>query len=127
MILMKRLGIFASPLLVAALAATGCSKSGSSPSALTAAELPATVNSAFNKSSDQTKEVEATFVADFQNQDPAAAFAQLQKLRAERDLTPQQQGVVVRAWMTTMQQLQTAAQNGNPSAQTALHQYLSSR
>jgi len=123
-----QLKVFAYPLFIVSLVAAGCSRSASGPpAALESAKVPATVNTAFSQASGQTKQIETSYVSAFQNQDPTAAFVELQKLRAQHDLNAQQQSVVTRAWMTTMQQLQAAAQNGNQSAQAELQQYISTR
>jgi hypothetical protein len=115
-------------MLIVSLVAAGCSRSNSgAPAVIEPAKVPATVNNAFNQASGQTRQIEASYVSAFQKQDPVAAFVQLQKLNAQHDLNSQQRTVVERAWVTTMQQLRAAADNGNQSAQTLLHQYISTR
>ena len=112
--------------LVAAVA--GCSKSGAGAvHALEPAKIPAAVNGAFSHASADARQDANNYVAALQNQDPAAAFTRLQKIRSRQDLTAEQRSVVIGALQTTFKQMQAAAQNGNHEAQAAMHQYLSTR
>jgi len=115
-------------LLAVSFLSAGCSKTSSSaPQPLDPAKLPAAVSQAFDQASGQTKEMANNYVSAFQGQDPAAAFLELQKLRAQQNLNSQQQSVLASAMMTTFQQLRISAANGNQSSQSVMHQYLSTR
>lgn len=106
----------------------GCSKfGGHGPEGLDPAKIPAAVNQAFASASDEAKSAATNYIAVLRTDDPAAAFAVLRRLRAQKGLTPEQREVVARASQTTFKQLQAAAQNGNASAQAAVRQYLSTR
>lgn len=114
-------------ILAASFSSSGCSKASARVTPLNPSELPATMHKAFVQSSKQTKELAATYVSAFQGQDPARAFLELQKLRNQQNLNPQQQSVLARAMMTTFKQLRTAADSGNQAAQSVMNHYLSSR
>ena len=119
--------LFSSALISAAILA-GCSKSGfGASSALDPAKVPKEVSQAFAKSPEEAQQAASNCVAALQDQDTTAAFAQLQKLKAQNDLTPQQRAIVVKAMQTTFKQLQTAADHGDAKAETAIHQYVSTR
>lgn len=121
--------ILAIPVLAALLtvALTGCSKSATEAKALDPAVLPATVNHAFEKAPEDTKQQAASYVSAFQGQDATSAFNQLRRLGTQQNLSAEQRAVIAQAMRTTFQQLQAAAQSGNTAAQAAMHQYLSSR
>lgn len=127
---MKKIQVrmFVFTLLATSLIMTGCSKAGGrAPDALPPSKVPETMNKTFGGSTDETKDMATTYVSAFQSQDTSAAFAELQRLSRKHDLTLQQRTVVARAMITTIQQLRAAAQSGNQAADSALHQYLSSR
>lgn len=113
--------------LMCAAIMSGCSKTGASSSVQDPAKIAVAVNQAFAKAPEPAKEAATTYVAAVQSEDGPAAFAQLQRMRAAGDLTPQQREVIAKAMQSTVKQLQSAAQSGNPKAQTVLHQYLSTR
>jgi hypothetical protein len=107
---------------------SGCShQAATQQQALDAAKIPDTVNQAFAKATDDTKQQATSYVQAFQGQDAPAAFEQLKKLSTENNLSTEQRSVVARAMQTTFQQLQVAAQNGDARAKATMHQYLSSR
>jgi hypothetical protein len=108
-------------------ALSGCSKPAANVQALDPATLPATVNQAFEKAPDDTKQQATSYVTAFQGQDAPAAFTQLRQLSAQKNLSVEQRAVLAKAMRTTFQQLQASAQNGDAAAKAAMHQYLSSR
>lgn len=124
----SRLNLLLSGASAIALTLGGCSKSGANVAAgLDPSKVPAVVAGAFESSSGETKQQAASYVEAFQGQDATVSFLQLQKLKAQNDLTPSQRAVLAKAMQTTLKQLQAAAQKGDAGAQSVLHQYLSSR
>jgi len=124
----KYFRLFSGILPAALMIVSGCSKGNSAaPAPLSADKVPAVVNQTFNQSPDANKQLASGYASDFQNQDIVAAFNDLQKLRHQTDLTPEQKTVLARAMMTTMTELRTAATAGNPAAQKAMRQYMASR
>ncbi len=113
------------PALLLLTVLAGCSKNSST--ALAPDQIPVAVNQAFKQSAGETKALAGAVVSAVQGQDPATAFNSLQQLEQQKDLTPEQRAIAARAMAATMPQLQTAAQNGNSTAQAVLHHYLSTR
>jgi hypothetical protein len=106
----------------------GCSRSGSGASAmLPESKVPATVNQAFAKAPVEIKEEAAGAIAAFQGADASLAFAQLQKMSSEPNLTAPERAAVAKAKQVAFLKLQTAAQNGDAAAQSTMNHYLSSR
>jgi hypothetical protein len=124
----KLLNLFLCTALISATALAGCSKSGNSTLvALEPSKIPDTMNQAFGKAAPETQQAMATYLADFQAGNTPAAFSELRKMSHQEDLTLEQHVAVAKAFHTTLNQLQTAAKNGDAAAQAAVHQYLSSR
>ena len=114
--------------LLSTTALVGCAKHAAvTPPPLDPAVVSATVNHAFETAPDDTKQQATSYVSALQGQDAPTAFNQLQQLRAQKNLNPEQRAAVAQAMRTTFQQLQASAQNGNTAAQAAMHKYLSSR
>jgi hypothetical protein len=105
----------------------GCSKSGVNAAPLEESKVASTVTQVFAKAPADTKEEAAACVTAFQGADTSLAFSQLQRMTTETNLTPQQRVVVTKAMQTTFKKLQTAAQNGDSTAEKTVHDYLSSR
>ena len=106
---------------------SGCSKSNSSSPMLEPAKIPSTVSQAFQSAPEETKQAVATFVETFQGQDAAGSFNQLRRLSAQENLSAQQREAVAKAMQVTFTKLQESAQKGNTAAQSAMHDYLSTR
>jgi len=82
---------------------------------------------AFKQSTGDTKAMASASAAACQAQDAVAAFNDLQKLSQSSDLTAEQRAVTARAMAATFQKLRAASDNGDPAAQAALHNYISTR
>ncbi len=109
-------------------ALAGCSKSGvNSVAVMEPDKVAATVARAFEKAPDHAKQEATNFIAAFQGSEPATAFAQLEKISAETNLTSQQRLAVAKAMQTAFKKMQTAAQSGDSAAQQTMHHYLSTR
>jgi hypothetical protein len=106
---------------------TGCSKSGANSGMLDESKVASTVTQAFAKAPADTKEEATTCVAAVEGADTSLAFTQLQRMSTETNLTGEQRQVLARAMQATFKKLQTAAQNGDATADKTVHSYLSSR
>lgn len=118
---------FLLPVLIGLATMAGCSKTNVGPVGINPAKVPGVVTAAFNKSSENAKQDAQDYVAAFQSQDAAVAFAKVRALSTRPDLTPEQRTVVAGAMQTTFQRLENAAQNGNSAAKGAMHQYFTTR
>jgi hypothetical protein len=105
----------------------GCSNSGADSGILDESKVASTVTRAFAKAPADTKEEATTCVAAVEGADTSLAFTQLQRMSTETNLTAEQRQVLARAMQTTFKKLQTAALNGDASADKTMHSYLSSR
>jgi hypothetical protein len=105
----------------------GCSKSGTSPADMEPAKVSMAVSRAFEKSAGETKQAAEICVNSLEKQDAPTAFQELQKMNQKSDLTPEQRAVVTKAMQATFKQLQSAAEQGNASAQAVMNNYLSTR
>jgi len=113
------------PGLLALLLAAGCAKH--SPEALAPEKIPGAINQAFSQATGETKDAAVQAVAACQQHDAIEAFTSMQSLAQQKDLTPEERSIASRAEVTCLKQVQAAAEQGDASAKTLLHQYLSTR
>ena len=105
--------------------ATGCSKHTTQD--LAPEKVPAAMNQAFVQASGESKELAQDVATACQSQNTATAFTDLQKLSHRADLTPEQRSTTSQAMVGVLSKLRTESDQGNPSAQAVLQQYLSTR
>ena len=101
---------------------SGCSQS-KPPEALTAEQVPATVESAFKDASPEAKSSAAEVIAAIQGNDEPKAILDLQALFARPDLTPEQRDVASRSMISLNERLRAAAAQGDKNAAQALETY----
>ena len=121
------LKIYYSSLFLGAVLLAGCSKSGTSEADMEPAKVPMAVSRAFEESSGETKQAAENCVSSLEKQDVPTAFQQLQRISWKSDLTPEQRAVVTKAMQAAFKQLQSAAEQGDASAQAVMNNYLSTR
>jgi len=107
-------------LLLSLLSVVGCSKNSGPPPALTAAELPAAVEKAFEKASPEAKELASQVVAAVQAKDFPKAYHNVQLLAGMPSLSKQQVSVASSAMVTVNTLLQEAQSQGDAKAAQAI-------
>jgi ribosomal protein L22 len=117
-----------SMLALALLGLGGCNRNTSSmPAPLPVEQIPAAMQQAFTKAQPEAQSAANDVVSSVQSQDLTKAFEQLRDLSVRPDLTPEQKAVAARAMVTTVQQLQAAADRGDQKASEFMHKYISTR
>ena len=114
-------------LLLPLLASVGCDKSIAPPPVLTAAELPAAIEKAFEKASPEAKELASQVLAAVQAKDYPKAFQNVQTLGGMPSLTKQQISVASSALATVHTLLQEAQAQGDAKAAQAIQYHRSTK
>ena len=109
--------------LLALVVCLGCRKSTPPPMPLTVQELPAALQTAFNKAKPEPKALAGQVVAAVQAQDYPAAFLAIQNLANSPGLTKEQMSVTSRATLTVNALLQEAQTKGDAQAEQTLQNY----
>jgi outer membrane PBP1 activator LpoA protein len=105
----------------------GCSKSGTASVTLAPEQVPTVMSQAFKQSSGETKELVNECVTAVENKQACEAFAKLEQLTRQSNLTPEQRSTAALAMVATFKQLRAAAASGDPAATAVMRQYLSTR
>ena len=110
-------------LLALLVAAVGCNRSAPPPTALTEAELPSALETAFSKAKPDIKDLATQVVAAVQAKEYAKAFQSMQALSAKTGLTKEQINVISRATLTVNDLLQAAQAQGDKKAAQTIKRY----
>jgi hypothetical protein len=90
---------------------------------LPADQLASVLRESFQNADPSASEAVSKIVQETMQHDVAGAFADIKALSALPNLTTDQRITAIRAATTIGQQLQDAAQNGDPKAAATLHTY----
>lgn len=107
-------------LLLPLLSVVSCSKNSGPPPTLTAAELPAAMEKAFEKASPEAKELASQIVTAVQAKDFPKAYQNVQMLAGMPSLSKQQVSVASSAMATVNTLLQEAQAQGDAKAAQAI-------
>jgi hypothetical protein len=110
-------------LFVSLLFGPGCDRTSSSPTPLSAEEMPAAFAKAFSQAKPEVKEVADQVVAAVQAQDYSKAFNGLQSLVGRPNLSKDQVSVTTRGLLTVNTLLQAAQAKGDAKAAETIRVY----
>lgn len=106
----------------------GCHKdSSSAPTPMPVEEMQTAFARAFEHASKETQDQANRYVAAMQKHDVAEAFKEIQVMSLNPSLTDDQRMMLGRARMTTTQQVQSAAADGDTKSAEVMQTYISTR
>lgn len=102
--------------LVIGLALAGCGRQGAAPKEVPLAQVPQTIESAFQKAGPEVKKQSGEVLEAIKGKDLPKALMVLQALAARPDVTSLQRDIAARCMVAVNQEVQAAATNGDAQA-----------
>jgi hypothetical protein len=109
--------------IFAAVCALGCHKDPVAPTPLTLEQLAPMLQQSLATASQEAQSQSGKYISAMQKHEWADALADLKELRATPGLTEDQRTLLARAHLTTIQQLNDAAEKGDEGAATVFDNY----
>ena len=95
---------------------TGCGRQGEAPKEVPLAQVPQTIESAFQKAGPEAKKQSGEVLEAIKGKDLPKALLGLQALSARPDVTALQRDIAARCMVAVNQEVQAAATNGDSQA-----------